>query len=181
MNIAIKKKYKRFKTDRNFRFNTYLVSIVIILSTVFLSISAVGTTYQYNIGDIAREDIKTTREIQYVNEPETEMAKKRAAETVPIVFDKDQSVLVESLKNVDRLFYYASKILAENPPSRKEDRTFQLIALKDILPKGEHYDDRTLWNILKADNPENLKRTINKILIFIYDNGILEQTLFPIQ
>jgi cyclic-di-AMP phosphodiesterase PgpH len=173
MNRAIRKKYIRFIMEPNFRFISYLMLIVIIVSTVFLSINAVGTTYDYNIGDIAREDIKAPREIQYVNESETEMAKKRAAETVPLVFDKDQSILFESLRKIDRLFLYPARVLNENPPNRTEDRTFQLIALKDILPKDLNYDDRTLWNILKTDNIDTLKKTINRILIFLFDNGIL--------
>jgi cyclic-di-AMP phosphodiesterase PgpH len=175
MNRAIKKKYLRFIIEPNFRFITYLIVTIIILSTAFLSINAVGTSYDYNIGDIATEDIKAPREISYVNDSETEIAKKRAAETVPVVFDKDQSILIESLRKIDRLLSYPAKVLTENPPNRSEDRTFQLIALKDILPKDLNYDDRTLWNILKTDNIESLKKTINRILIFLFDNGILEE------
>jgi cyclic-di-AMP phosphodiesterase PgpH len=176
MNRAIKKKYRRFLLEQNFRFITYLMLIVIIVSTVFLSINAIGTMYDYNVGDIVREDIKTPREIQYVNTSETEMAKKRAVESIPPLFDKDQSILVESLRRIDNLFSYASKILKENPPSRTEDRTYQLIALKDILPKDLNYDDRTLWNILKSDSNDGIKKTSSRILIFLFDNGILEQS-----
>ncbi len=175
MNRALKKKFGRFMEEPNFRFIAYLMIIVIVVSTILLSINVVDTTYDYNIGDIAAEDIKTIRDIQYENEPETEMARKRMMETVPLVFEKDQSILIESLKKIDRLFIYVLKVLTENPPTRSEDRTFQLIALKDILPKDISYDDRTLWNVLKSDNIEILKRTINKILIFIYDRGILEK------
>ncbi|MFH0974418.1 MAG: HDIG domain-containing metalloprotein [Spirochaetota bacterium] len=161
--------------EPDFRFITYLMLAVIIISTILLSINAISTTYDYSIGDIAREDIKTSREIQYVNETETEIARKRIIENFPIVFDRDQSVFIENLHKTDSLFYYAAKVLKENPPNRIEDRTFQLIALKDTLPKTFNYDDRTLWNILKTDNFEILKRTVNRILIFIYDNGILDQ------
>jgi cyclic-di-AMP phosphodiesterase PgpH len=176
MNREIKKKYRQFIEEPNFRFITYLIIIVIAVSTVLLSVNVVDTTYNYSIGDIATEDIKTVRDVQYENEPETEMAKKRLIETIPLVFDKDQSILVSSLKKTDRLFIFVNKVLSENPPTRSEDRTFQLIALKDILPKDLSYDDRTLWNVLKTDNTDSLKRTITRILIFIYDRGILDKT-----
>ncbi|MBN2401951.1 MAG: HDIG domain-containing protein [Spirochaetes bacterium] len=175
MNRAIKRKFRRFIIEPNFRFITYLMLIVIIISTVLLSINAAGTTYNYNIGDIAIEDIKSPREIQYINESETEIAKKIAAESVPVVFDKDQAILVESIRRIERLFSYSAKVLTENPPGRSEDRTFQLITLKDILPKDLIFDDRTLWNILKSGSIDNLKRTTIRILIFIFDNGIIEE------
>ena len=175
MNRAIKVNYKRFVKEPDFRFITYLIFGVIIISTIVLSINTVGTTYDYKIGDIAKEDIKTTRELQYENEVETEIAKKKAGDNVPLVFDKDQSILIDSIRKVDTLFTYVTKVLTENPPVRTEDRTFQLIALKDVLPNELLYDDRTLWHILKSDNVEMLKKTINRILIFIFDGGILEK------
>ncbi len=175
MNNAIRKNYKLFRKEPNFRFAAYLILAIIVISTVFLSMNIVGKTYNYNIGDIVREDIQSTREIKYLIESETEMAKKRAAENVPLVFDKDQSILVDSLRKVDRLFSYVTRILTEKPPIGTEDRTFQLIALKEILPKNLTFDDRTLLNLLKTDNAGKLKRTINRILIFIFDRGIVEK------
>ncbi|MBN2038825.1 MAG: HDIG domain-containing protein [Spirochaetes bacterium] len=161
--------------EPNSRFAFYLMLIIIIISTAFLSLNVVGTTYNYNIGDIVKEDIRTTREIKYIIESESEMAKKRAADNVPLVFDKDQSILIDSLKKIERYFKYINRVLEENPPIGTEDRTFQLIALKDILPKNLTYSDRTLWNTLKAVNTNKMKITINRILIFIFDKGILEK------
>ena len=116
MNRALKINYNRFKREPNFRFSSYLILIVLIISTALLSINVIGTTYDYKIGDISREDIRTSREIQYVIETETEMKRKRTMENVPLVFDKDQSILIERLRRVEKLFKYVTKILIENPP-----------------------------------------------------------------
>ena len=124
MNKSIKINFKRFIREPNLGFVLFLILVVVIVSTVLLSMNVVEKTYNYNIGEIARENIQSKRDINYLNESETEMAKTRARESVPLVFEKDQSVLTESLKNVEDFFSYITRILKENPPIGTKDRTF---------------------------------------------------------
>ncbi len=157
------------------RVSLLLTLCVIAVSTVLLSISIVGKSYSYNVGDIAREDIRVIHDIRYQIESETRRKMARAAEQSPLVFDKDQSVLVERLAMVDTLFRHVRDVMEENPPIGTEDRTFQLIALKSKLPRYLVYSDQVLQGILRDRNPVRLKNVVSKILVYIFDRGILKE------
>ena len=156
------------------RISLLLTLCVIVVSTVVLSISIVGRSYRYNVGDIAREDIRVIHDIRYQIEAETQRKKEKAAEQTPLVFDKDQSILVERLESVDVLFARVRDVMEENPPIGTEDRTFQLIALKSKLPRYLVYNDRILLGILRDVNPQRLKNVVSKIMVYIFDRGILK-------
>lgn len=175
MKKTLKLFFRRALKDTNTRFSLILVSFIIALSTILLSINIVGITYDYRIGDIAREDIRSPREIPYPIKEETELKKKRIAEMIPLVFDRDQSILQSRLQRIEKLFIYVSYILRKNPPIGTNDVTFQLIALKEKLPQSLTYDDRVLWELLKHKNPNDLRRTINQILDYIFAKGILSK------
>lgn len=104
------------------------------------------------------------------------MEKKRVAEMVPLVFDKDQLVLIERLKLVEVLFNRIQETLQENPPIGTDDRTFQLVALKSRLPKYLMYNDAALLELLKHNHPRELRRIINRVLIYLFDRGIMAES-----
>lgn len=160
--------------NRNVRRSQFLILGVIVISTVLLSLNMVGKTYRYSIGDIAREDIRVPGDIIYRIESETMMERKRVSETVPLVFDRDQSILVERMKMVDVLFDYVETTLMEIPPHGIEDRTFQFMTLKSKLPKYLLLDDRTLYNVLRHPKPSEMNALVKRILIYVMDRGILE-------
>ncbi len=164
--------------DPNIRFSFIGIILVAMISTQLLSINIIGDTYHYNIGDISQEDIKVQKEINYRNEHETDMARRKAAETVPLVFDKDTSVLHDRLKQIGLLFQNISITLEQNPPLGTDDLTFQLFSLKSKLPRYLQYNDQVLTQLLRNGKPEFLKKIIYKILIYIYDNnevGLIEK------
>jgi membrane-associated HD superfamily phosphohydrolase len=152
-----------------------LTVIVVLISTAFLSINLVGKTYRYSIGDIATEDIRVSRDIQYNITSETARKKEQAAIMTPLVFDRDHLVLMERLRMMDLLFRYVSDTMKENPPLGTDDRTFQLYALKAKLPEYLNCGDRALLGILRSDNPDKVRTAVSKILIFVYDRGILDK------
>ncbi len=153
----------------------FLLLGIIIIATVLLSFNVIGSTYDYNLGDISHEEIKVSGDIHYAIDSETDMEKKRVAEMVPLVFDKDQLVLIERLKLVEVLFNRIQETLQENPPIGTDDRTFQLVALKSRLPKYLMYNDAALLALLKHNHPRELRRIINRVLIYLFDRGILAE------
>ncbi len=169
-----------FKT-RNIRNSLTGVLLLIGISTSMLSINILETTYEYSKGDIAREDIMVPRDIHYVNREETDNRKLLAAESVPMVFDRDASVLLEKLKLVGILLNSVIAALQENPPVG-EDYTLQLMSLKSSLPQYLQYDDSILIELLKYTNPTQLKKIMYRILIYIYEDdemGILDRAFEP--
>ncbi len=173
MKKTLKIFFRRVLKDSNIKLSIILTSIIILLSTALLSINVIGITYEYRIGDIASEDIRSPREIQYPIKSETAEKKKRVAEMIPLVFDKDQSILLDRLKRMEKLFWYVKKTLKDNPPIGTDDREFQLIALKDKIPSYLLYRDKILRELLRHRKPDELRRTISQIMIFIFDKGIL--------
>ncbi len=152
--------------------------IVIVLATILLSLSNAGQTYKYSIGDIANEDVRVTRNIHYIKEEESRIAEKRASEAVPVVFDRDSTVLLERLKLTGILFRHINTTLKNNPPIGTDDLTFQLISLKSKLPRYLMYSDDVLLPLLSYGNTARLKKVTSKILIYIFDNremGILNE------
>ena len=83
MKKTLKIFFRRVLKDNNIKLSIILVSIIILLSTALLSMNVIGITYEYRIGDIATEDIRSPREIQYPIKTETEEKKKRMAEMIP--------------------------------------------------------------------------------------------------
>lgn len=152
--------------------------VVIILATILLYLNSSGQTYHYSIGDIASEDIRVPRNIHYIKEKETRIARERASEAVPIVFDRDSSVLLERLKLSEILFRNIQTTLINNPPIGTDDLTFQLVSLKSKLPRYLMYSDKILLPLLSYRNTTELKKIASRILIHIYDNremGILNE------
>ena len=141
--------------DKNLRVSFFTILVIILLSTMLLSFKIGGKRHFYNLGDIAKEDISVPRDISYINEEETEIEKKIEAESIPVVFDKDASLLYERLNTTRFLFTNIISTLEDNPPIGTDDLTFQLISLKTKLPKYMQYN-------IGASNPvSSLSTTIN--------------------
>ena len=156
----------------NVIFSLISVLIIISISTILFSINLFGTSYHYDIGDIANEDIRVPRDIEYVNEPETAVERKREAEALPIVFEKDASVLQKKLNITAALINHAIDTLKQFPPTGN-DLTFQVYAMKSRMPKYLQFNDAALLEVLKFRDHAKLKKIMSRILIYIYDDPLM--------
>ncbi len=166
-----------FLNDRNIRYSLLSVLILILISTVLLSINLIGTSYHYEEGEIADEDIRVPRDIEYVNESETKIELKREAEAVPIVFDMDASVLQRKLNLTAALINHASETVKQFPPAGT-DVTFQVYAMKSRMPKYLQFNDVVLSEILRYRDLAKLKKVMSRVLIYIYNDpemGVLDK------
>ena len=169
LNIAIRAWHKVVESP-NIKFSLIAVLIIILISTILLSINLFGTSYSYEVGDIADEDIRVSSDIEYINEPETEIERRREAESVPIVFDKDASVLQRKLNLTAALINHAMETLKQFPPAGN-DYTFQVYAMKSRMPRYLHFNDAILSEVLKYRDHAKLKKIMARILIYIYDDS----------
>ena len=168
---------RHFLGSQNIKFSLISLLVIVCISTVMLSINMFGSSYHYEIGDIANEDIRVPRDIEYVNEPETAVEKKREAESVPLVFDKDALVLQKKLNLASVLINHAVETLKQFPPAGN-DYTFQIYAMKSRMPRYLQFNDAILLEVLKFRDHARLKKIISRILIYIYDDpqmGILDK------
>lgn len=170
--------FTRIIRDKKIRLYYIYVFLLVLISTAILAFQVTDKTYDYSLGDIIESDIRVPRDIHFVKEAETELGKKRAAELISLVFDKDSGVLEDNIRQSDFLLNNIIKTLEDNPPIGTDDLTFQLVSLKNRIPKFVQYDDQILLSLLKYENPRMLKRSVTNILIYIYDykgTGILDK------
>jgi putative nucleotidyltransferase with HDIG domain len=175
-NIAVQT-VLQFLKKPNIKFSLISIFIILLISTILFSINLIGTSYHYEIGDIAKVDIRVPRDIEYVNEPETALERKREAESVPIVFEKDASVLQKKLNITAALINHATDTLRQFPPTGN-DLAFQVYAMKSRMPKYLQFNDTALNEVLKFRDPARLKKIMSRILIYIYDDpqmGVLDK------
>jgi hypothetical protein len=173
-----KQNFLRIFKDKKIRFYYIFVMILIFMSAAILAYRITDKTYTYNVGDIAESDIRVQRDIYFVKESETDIEKKRALQAEKLVFDKNSSVLQENLKIADELFGAIIKTLEDYPPLSNNDLSIQLEVLKNRLPGTVNYSDKMLLSLLNYNNPRQLKNSVLKMLIYIYDYrglGVLEK------
>lgn len=172
-----RRNFSRFYRDDKIRFYYIFIAILVFSSTAILSYKITDKTYSYNIGDIANSDIRIQKDIYYIKEAETDSEKKRAVEASRLIFDKDETVLDENLRYADTIFNNLIETKEAYPALKSEDINLQLGELKARLPKSMHYSDQILLSLLSYDNPRELKKTVTRIIIYLYDYkglGILD-------
>jgi len=167
-NISFQNFFRIFN-DKKIRLYYIFILLLIFISTAILAYKVTDKTYSYTAGDIAKTDIRVQRDLYFVKDTETESQKNLAIQSEKLVFDKDTSVLDENIKSADILFSAIIKTIEESIPSGSADLDSQLELLKKRLPKSQHYSDEILLSLLLYDNPRQLKNSVTKILIYIYD------------
>ncbi len=144
---------------------------IMLFATALLSFNLIGVTYSYNLGDLIAADIRITRDIHYTIQAETDIQMERASESVPLVFDKNASVLIERLQIIRVLFNKIHETLVEIPPIGTDNLSIQLRDLKLRLPNYIRFSDATLLELMGYRDPAKLQRIIFNILIRIYDDN----------
>ena len=169
--------FTRIFRTRDIKFSLISIFLIIIIATILLTINIIGKTYEYNIGDIANEEIRIPRDIYYINESETVKSQKSLAEAVPLVFDKDDSILNDNIVMVNSLFNHIEMTLKNFPPIGVDDVPFYILVLKSKLPPYQQYNDEILGEILSSGKTVSIKRTVTQVLLNLYDEqgiGILD-------
>ncbi|HOF13425.1 MAG TPA: HDIG domain-containing protein [Spirochaetota bacterium] len=151
---------------------SFIYTIVVIVSaTALLTINRTGATYNYEAGDIAREDIRAPMNIEYPVALETEIEKNRIAESMPAVFDLNESIVEDKLKICNILCEAVIKVKQQMPDTNPFE---QVLLLRTMLPDYLQYSDKVLIGLLQYDE-QLLHRDMNKVILQVYNNGILEK------
>ncbi|HRR61601.1 MAG TPA: HDIG domain-containing protein [Spirochaetota bacterium] len=151
---------------------SFIYTIVVIVSaTALLTINRTGATYNYEAGDIAREDIRAPMNIEYPVALETEIEKNRIAESMPAVFDLNESIVEDKLKICNILCEAVIKVKQQMPDTNPFE---QVLLLRTMLPDYLQYSDKVLIGLLQYDE-QLLHRDVNKVILQVYNNGILEK------
>ncbi|MCP4159967.1 MAG: HDIG domain-containing protein [Deltaproteobacteria bacterium] len=141
---------------------TTLVSILLgvtILFTFFLSQDFVITDNPYQVGDIAKRDIKAPKDFIIEDVETTLKNRKDALKAVPTIYDHDASLLPNLIKKITIAFKDASSVfetpLKPYPPVKPVDNKTPAEAAKNLTPKAR------IWN-MKKDFEEKVGFTFTK-------------------
>lgn len=158
-------------------FKLSLLSALLIIgfSSLFLSLNTAGVSYNYTIGEIAKENVRVPWDIHYHLEKETEVEKKRALLSVPLVFDMNRYVLLERIEIVNDLFSKMDSVLKDNSYGSTTERAVRVEVIKKSIKNGELFTNAVISAFITYGHRDRLRLTINRILNDIYSNGILEE------
>ena len=169
--MAFKRGIEFALKKKSIRLSFIYTIVVIVSATALLTINRTGATYNYEAGDIAREDIRAPMNIEYPVALETEIEKSRIAESMPAVFDLNESIVEDKLKICNILCEAVIKVKQQMPDTNPFK---QVLLLRTMLPDYLQYSDKVLIGLLQYDE-QLLHRDVNKVILQVYNNGILEK------
>jgi len=169
--MAFKRGIEFALKKKSIRLSFIYTIVVIVSATALLTINRTGATYNYEAGDIAREDIRAPMNIEYPVALETEIEKSRIAESMPAVFDLNESIVEDKLKICNILCEAVIKVKQQMPDTNPFE---QVLLLRTMLPDYLQYSDKVLIGLLQYDE-QLLHRDMNKVILQVYNNGILEK------
>ena len=169
--MAFKRGIEFALKKKSIRLSFIYTIVVIVSATALLTINRTGATYNYEAGDIAREDIRAPMNIEYPVALETEIEKNRIAESMPAVFDLNESIVEDKLKICNILCEAVIKVKQQMPDTNPFE---QVLLLRTMLPDYLQYSDKVLIGLLQYDE-QLLHRDMNKVILQVYNNGILEK------
>ncbi|MDA3900868.1 MAG: HDIG domain-containing protein [Spirochaetes bacterium] len=157
------------------RFSLLFVILLITVTTIYLSLNKFGITYEYQIGDIAEENIRVPWDITYLLNQETVTEKERVMAAVPLVFDMNRSILMDRIQHINMLFSHIDTVV--NSPDGKAitEESVKIAIIQDALPDTNKYSENIIIALLRYKDTESLRLTTVRILNDIYERGILEE------
>ncbi|MGE5629127.1 MAG: HD family phosphohydrolase [Solirubrobacterales bacterium] len=154
-----------FKDKENLKRSAiFLISFAFVFSV--LATSLITKKYNLKEGDIAKADIKATREVQ--DETITNERRKMAADSVPLQFNKKTEVKAQVVKDVNDFF----TILQETKGSTLDDAS-KLSSLKKRIPLNFSDEDFNYALNLSKDEALNTKEFLIITLEALYDSNTI--------
>ncbi|MBN2436178.1 MAG: HDIG domain-containing protein [Spirochaetes bacterium] len=161
--------------DRNMRLSLLFVVFLIAITTIYLSISKFGITYEYQIGDIATENIRVPWDITYLQKQETETEIERVMAAVPLVFDMNRSILLDRIQHINSIFSQIDAVVNSADGKAINEDSVKLAIVRDGISTPDKYPDNVLLAFIRFKDIESLRITSIRIINDIYERGILEE------
>jgi hypothetical protein len=102
-----------------------LVAIFLVIAAVAVGSGMIGRGYTLEEGQISPLDIRAPRTVSYVDQAETESARREAASRVENVYQRDDQVLPEIQSNLQGVFGEIRDLQRQNLPAERGDSLLQ--------------------------------------------------------
>ena len=155
--------------------------IVGFCATVAISAFLAGFRHQnipeFEIGQTAYQDIRASKDTQYIDSEATSKKRAEAEKSVPFIYQLDQNRISNIKSAVSRVFYDARKLLEEKKvlpgqqmgaPEKQELLNELKIQVGDFLPMD------LLTVLLREHFDPEIEKRILKILDTVLNEGIIE-------
>lgn len=156
-------------------------AIVGFCVAVLLSVILAGFRHQvipeFKVNQIANQDVRVSKDTQYIDTEETEIKRAEASANVPNVYHLDQNLISERKKIISRVFSDSRNLLSEN------NLTSQKGNLSDIEPDltnelkirlGDTFPAKLLPILLRERFNIALENRILNALNTVMQEGIIE-------
>ncbi len=159
---------------------TLLAGVVIIVAITLYS-GIVVTEYQYQVGDIARRDIKASRFLLIENKELTKIRKKQAQDLVLTVYNHDTALCGNLIQGVEKAFLDLNAVI-KKAGKRDETRPEIKTRHENIWSKKKEFEKKIGINV-SNDEYEFFEKEkfspkiafhITTILKEILDNGVVD-------
>ncbi|MDL1964062.1 MAG: HDIG domain-containing protein [Deltaproteobacteria bacterium] len=150
-----------------------------IVFTIILYPPLVITKHSYKLGDVAKRDIKASKDFFIEDKEATEENRKKAAEKVLTVYDNNTSLPLKLSRNVKEAFAELYEVFeAYNKASpNKEIKSLneQFRALKESFEEkiGFTVSDDAYKILIKENFSSNIANLASRILTEIINNGVV--------
>lgn len=145
--------------------NNFKKILTFILTFVFMSAilmtSLVTKKYDLEVGDIAKSDIKASKEV--TDTLKTKEKQQQKEESVPLQYNKNLEIKKEALEQIDSLFFQANKLLESSSDENTKIHDLRENTQIDLSEE----EIKVLVNLDKAQLKvlqENLTSVMNKVL-----------------
>lgn len=158
-------KFKEVLDNNRIRRCVIFLCTFIVMYSILLT-SVITQKYNLSEGEIAKVNIKATREIR--DELKTSEKVKQLVDSVPLKYSKDMDVKRETISGIDSFFAKLSQL--KNSPGEDKDKLSKLSADPTLkLPNETNYTD-----LLKLKSQEiiDLKQVVDKVISEVYDSSI---------
>ena len=160
---------------------TWREVLIGLLASVILSSILVGFLHraipEFEIGEVARQEIRAPIDLQYVDEEMTALKRSEAMKSVPAVYDLNQGRIFEINRAVRNTFEIARSFLEENASRLKgaigSDKQKTLISELKKLEGGNLPDD-VVSLLLRENFDAEIESNILNNISTVLSDGIVE-------
>ena len=158
----------------------WMFSLAALLITMIISPGLISTEHEYRIGDVAKKNVKSPRELYVEDAEATRIKREEAVRTVLTVYDFDEAMAGRTAKRVRTAFGVAANLVSDYESSRSREDSGAEGAVADgeagvspaLAPPA-----RSLDEILDAYKPE-FEKTMG-IQVSKSDFTYLKEKKFP--
>ena len=170
--LWLRNRWKQLTRQRSFR-RVGIIVIFLLIAAVTVGSGLIGRGYSLREGQISPFDIRAPRTMAYVDEPETERARREAASRVENVYQRDDQVPQQVAAKLQGIFDEIRSLNLQGLPSQRNASLLQEYLIQSTGASEQEF------STLRSGSLQALLDLNNTQLTKVYDlsKGLLQASL----